>query len=177
MKLLLCKNIDRLGIVGEVVNVASGYGRNYLLPRGLATQPTESNVRALAEARKTAELEREHARAELAALAERIKDAEVTIRAKTNEEGVLYGSVGKREIADALANEGYFVKPEQIDLPRPIRHLDNVAVGIVLDSDLRSSIKVWVVRERTGAAGEEEGEESEATAGKEAAGDEHTADE
>lgn len=148
MKLLLCKNIEKLGIVGDVVNVRPGYARNYLLPQGLATEPTEANIRALAEARRQAELERAKRRVELEALAERMKDVEVTIKARANEDGHLYGSVGQREIAAALMEEGFAVDPDAIRLLRPIRHLDNVAVDIRLGEDLTGSVKVWVVREK-----------------------------
>ncbi len=170
MKLLLCKNIEKLGIVGDVVNVTAGYGRNYLMPHGLATEPTQANVRALAKARRAAELERARERAELESLADRMKDVEVTIRARTNEDGVLYGSVGSREIVEALADEGYYLKPEQIALDTPIRHLDNVSVDIVLGEDLRSSVKVWVVREKTGEDGTD-GSDDERTTGREAGTD------
>ena len=176
MKLLLCKNVGDLGIVGDVVNVTPGYARNYLLPQGLATEPTEANMRALAEQRRLAEQERARQRSELEALAKRIEGVEVTVRARANEEGVLYGSVGAREIVAALADEEYYVKPEQVVLDRPLRHLDTVAVEIKLADDLLSTVKVWVVREKV--EGEVETEESaEAVAGMEAGVDDDSADE
>lgn len=148
MKLLLCKNIDKLGIVGDVVTVAAGYGRNYLLPQGLATAPTTGNMRRLAEARRVAEKDRSAERERLTALCAKLEDVEVTIQAKANEEGVLYGSVSVKDIADALDAEGYFLKPNQIVLDAPIRQLDNRSVEIRLDADLQATIKVWVVREK-----------------------------
>lgn len=179
MKLLLCKNVDKLGIVGDVVNVSDGYARNYLLPSRLATEPTDANVRALADARRVAELERARHMAELEEVAQKLQDVEVTIRAKANEEGVLFGSVGPREIALALEEEGFPVDPEKILLSRPIRHLDNVTVEIKIGGELRSSIKVWVVRDKT--EGEEPEEEvhrtPESSAGMEAAPRDHNPDE
>ena len=148
MKLLLCKNVDKLGIVGDIVNVAAGYARNYLLPHGLATEPTEMNIRRLAEARKIAERERAELLGRLATLAEALEGVEVTIRAKANEEGVLYGSVTQKDIVQALEGEGHYVKEDHILLPAPLRHLDNVSVELSLADDIRASIKVWVVRER-----------------------------
>ncbi len=179
MKLLLCKNIEKLGIVGDVVNVTAGYGRNYLVPQGLATEPTEVNMRALAEARRAAEEERTRKRAELEELATKLEGIEVTVKARANEEGALYGSVGVREIAAALWEEGYFLRAEQIALDRPIRHLDTVAVDVKLAEDLCSSVKVWVVREKTAddEGSEESGEPEEAQAGMEAGADDHSADE
>jgi len=149
MKLLLCKNVGKLGIVGDIVDVKAGYGRNYLVPQGLATEPTDTNIRALAEARKAAELERVRQRGQLKALAKRLEDVEVTVRARANEEGVLYGSVSGREISIALVEEGYPILPDQVVLEAPIRHLDNVAVNVSLADDLTAVIKVWVVREKT----------------------------
>lgn len=173
MKLLLCKTIEKLGIVGDIVDVAPGYGRNYLLPCGLATEPTETNTRALAEARRAAEQERAQQRTQLEALAARLADVEVTIRAKANESGHLYGSVGTKEIADALAEEGYFVDPSQIALGDPIRQLDNATVDIKLADDLHGSVKVWVVRQKEEGESDEEDESSseEATTGMEAGND------
>ncbi|MFQ5590530.1 MAG: 50S ribosomal protein L9 [Phycisphaerae bacterium] len=179
MKLLLRRNINKLGIVGDVVDVAAGYARNYLLPHGLATEPTDANMRALAEARRAAEEERTRQRAELEQLAARLEGVEVTIKARANEEGILYGSVGVRDIASALGDEGYYVAADQIALDRPIRHLDTTAVDVRLAEDLRSSIKVWVVREKT--AEDADSEELEATegseTGREAGTDDDNADE
>jgi len=163
MKLLLCKNVEKLGIVGDVVNVAAGYARNYLLPHGLATEPTEANIRRLAGARKIAERERAEQLERLAALAEALEGVEVTIRAKANEDGVLYGSVTQKDIAHALEEEGHYVKPDHVLLPAPIRHLDNVSVELRLADGIRSSIKVWVVRERLeGETDEDEAQTVEA---------------
>lgn len=176
MKLLLCKNVEKLGIVGDVVNVAAGYGRNYLVPQGLATEPTEANTRALAVARRVAEEDRTRQRAELEELATRLEGVEVTIKARANVDGVLYGSVGTKEIATALADEGYYLGAEQIVLDRPIRHLDTIAVEVNLAEDLRSSIKVWIVREKT-AEDEDSEEVEESEAGREAGVDDNSADE
>ncbi len=168
MKLLLCKNVAALGIVGDVVDVNEGFARNYLLPRRLATEPTSSNVKRLAEARRQAEAEMARERAVLESIAKRMEGVEVTIRARANEDGLLYGSVGRREISAALAEEGHHVSVEQIQLQTPLRRLDNLEVELRFASDLRTHIKVWVVREKTGEE-TEEGQEKEATpAGREA---------
>lgn len=176
MELLLCKNVDKLGIVGDVVNVSAGYARNYLLPQRLATEPTEANKRALAEARRAAELEHTRQRAELEQLAERLKKVEVTIAAKANEAGVLYGSVGSKEIADALAEEGHFVKLEQIVLPHSIGQLDNTEVELRLAPDLSTTIKVWVVREKTDDDESDESSDTARTGAEEATDGNQTAD-
>lgn len=175
VKLLLCENVETLGIVGDVVDVAPGYARNYLLPQGLATEPTDGNMRKLAKRRRVAELEHARKRSELEQLAEKLKDVEVTIRARANEEGVLYGSVGVKEIVDALAEDGFYLKPEQVGLERPIRQLDTEAVPIKLAEDLSTSVKVWVVREKMDDDTEDE-EVSDGEAGREAGVDDDSAD-
>ncbi len=146
MKLLLTKDVSKLGIVGDVVEVSAGYARNYLLPNRLATQPTEANMRALAEERAKAEERRRQAHRALQVQAEKLADVDVTIAAPANAEGVLYGSVGPREIAAALREEGHHVNAAQIDLRTPIRHLDNVVVDVILADDIAAKVKVWVVR-------------------------------
>ena len=178
MKLLLCKNVEKLGIVGDIINVSAGYARNYLLPHGVATEPTDTNMRRLAEARKIAERERAEQRDRLEKLAAEIEGVEVTVRAKANEDGVLYGSVGTKEIAAALEDEGHYVKPEQIALEHPIRHLDNVSVELRLAEGLRCGIKVWVVRDKVEGEEEDEAEAVEQAddAGMEAGTDDDNAD-
>ena len=104
MKLLLCKSIVKLGIVGDIIDVAPGYGRNYLVPQGLATEPTPANMRALAEARRNAEEERVQQQAQLKQLAARIDCVDVTIRSKANRTAHLYGSVGSRKIVTTMAD-------------------------------------------------------------------------
>lgn len=161
MKLLLKKDISHLGIVGDVVEVAAGYGRNYLLPQGLATEATQANIKALAEERKRAEERRRQMREELGRRAERLRDVEVTIAAAANEEGVLYGSVGPREIAAALRDEGHDVEAPSVELRQPIRRLDNLTVTVRFADDIEADVKVWVVRSQATPGASEEAEESE----------------
>ena len=146
MELLLKKDVAHLGIVGDVVNVSPGYARNYLLPHDIATEATAANIRGLAEERQKAEERRRLAHDVLVQAAERIRDIEVTIAAAANDEGVLYGSVGPREIAAALRDEGHTVEASHIDLHEPIRRLDNIVVRVRFADDVTSEVKVWVVR-------------------------------
>jgi len=146
MDLLLKKDIPKLGIVGDVVKVAPGYARNYLLPHDLATIPTEANIRAIAEERKKAEERRRVRLAQLEATAERLADVEVTIEAAANEEGVLYGSVGPREVAVALREEGHEIDADQVRMHETIKRLDSVVVDVALAESIETKVKVWVVR-------------------------------
>ncbi len=147
MKLILKKDVKHLGFVGDVVEVKEGYARNCLLPQNLALAPTESNVKAVAEERAKAAEQRRMREEERKAAAERLAGTEITIRAAANAEGVLYGSVGPREIAAALRHEGHTIEAEQVDLHDPIRHLDNLVVPVRFAEDTTVDVKVWVVRE------------------------------
>ena len=147
MELLLRKDIAKLGLAGDVVNVAAGYGRNYLLPHHLAVLPTDANRKQLeADKRLAAEI-RAQRHAELKATAKRLAEVEVTISAAANPEGRLYGSVGAKEISQALKAEGHAIEPEHVRLPEPLRTLDAIMVPLVLADKLEVEVKVWVVRD------------------------------
>lgn len=146
MQVLLLNDVRHLGHLGDVVNVAEGYARNYLIPQRLGTEPTEENIAAIAEAKKKAAEERARRMREFKALAEKMVDVSVTIEAQANEEGTLYGSVGPREIAAALHEQGHAVREDQIALDTPIRSLDNRVVKIEFTDEITAEVKVWVVR-------------------------------
>ncbi len=158
MKLLLKKDIQTLGIVGDIINVSPGYARNYLLPNDLAMEPTESNMRAIAKERAAAEERRRKALDELRAKAEKLARVEVTIAAAANPDGHLYGSVTAREIAAALREQGHDVDAAHVKLSEPIKQLDNVSVPVVLAESIKAEVKVWVVRSGDGGEDAIEGE-------------------
>ncbi|HOO17491.1 MAG: 50S ribosomal protein L9 [Phycisphaerae bacterium] len=157
MRLLLLKDIRKLGNLGDVVEVTTGYARNYLIPQRLATEPTEENIKAIEQEKKRAAAERAARLKVFTDLAEKMKDVQVTIEAAANPEGTLYGSVGRKEVADALHALGFAVRAEQIELDPPIRTLDNRTVTIRFTDELSTDIKVWVVKE----GGAEHGEHAE----------------
>jgi large subunit ribosomal protein L9 len=163
MKLLLQRDVPRLGIVGDVVEVSSGYARNYLIPHHIAVEPTKANMKAIEEARRIALEERRLRREALEVTAARLREVEVTIAAAANPEGHLYGSVGPREIAAALRDLGHSVEAEHVQLHTPIRELDSVSVDVKFADDLKAAVKVWVVRES--AAGDLEVAEQEGSRG------------
>jgi len=158
MKLLLRQDVAKLGIVGDVVDVAAGYARNYLLPHRLAMEPTPANMRRLDEMRKVAEDNRRLALEVMEREAERLSAVEVTIPAAANEDGVLYGSVGRKEIAAALQHDGHRVEADHVVLEHPIRHLDSFQVDVRFAETIRAQVKVWVVRPKDeGPTGKDEG--------------------
>ena len=156
MKVLLRRNVPKLGGVGDVVEVRPGYARNYLVPYGLAIEPTEANVKALESEKAERLLAEAENRKELEALAEKLRSVELTILARANVQGHLFGAVHAKEVAAALAEEGYIVQEKAVELAEPIRQLDKYEVPLRLAADLKVDIAVWIVPEKTaeGAEGE-----------------------
>lgn len=155
MRVLLLADVRKLGHLGDVVDVAPGYARNYLFPQRLATVPTEENIQAIQEQRKRAAAERALRLQQYTELAEQMAGVSVTIEAAANPEGTLYGSVGKKEIAAALRAQGFPIDPEHVLLDSPIRTLDNRPVTIEFADDIQTQIKVWVVREGEAVHGDD----------------------
>ena len=149
VKLLLTENVDNLGIVGDIVNVRIGYARNFLLPRDYATTPSDEMLAQLAEKRKQAEKEVAALRAHREQLIQKIDGLELTLTRACNDQGHLYGSVTQQDIADALTELGFEVKPREVRLPGTIKRVDTFEVLIKFDSDLEANIKLWVVADRT----------------------------
>ena len=167
--LLLTESIDNLGIVGDVVTVKPGFARNFLLPRGYATQPTEENVAALAERRKQVEAELRLKREALEKMFEKIQGHEITLERSANEQGVLFGGVSQHDIAQALRDDGFTVEDRAVRIGQQIKRLDTYMIPLVLAPDLKSEIKVWVVSDRPTEGQAQGGEASvEAEEGEEA---------
>lgn len=147
MRLILMRNIERLGTVGDIVEVSDGYARNCLLPKELAIQATQENIKQLEhKKRKLLAQEKENYQKFKALGAEIVKQS-VTIRARANEEDHLFGSVGAKDIADAFEAEGISVEPRTVLLEDPIRELGRYTVRIRLHPDVEVAAKVWVVAE------------------------------
>ncbi|MHC4294437.1 MAG: 50S ribosomal protein L9 [Planctomycetota bacterium] len=159
MKVLLRRNVSKLGHIGEVVDVKPGYARNYLIPEGVAVQPTEANLRAIEMEKQQYLEELAKQRTELEAKAAVVQGREITIFARANEEGHLYGSIGPAQIVAALAAENVFIEPQHVVLPEPIRQLDKYDVTVRFSDEVTATIHLWVVPVR------EEGEEGESEQG------------
>jgi len=149
MEVILLEKIGRLGALGDKVSVKSGYGRNYLVPQGKAVYATAANTaefesrRAELEAAQAATLTAAQARADKVAVI-----ATVTISAVAGDEGKLFGSIGAREIADAITAAGGEVDRSEVKLPEgPLREVGEVSIDIQLHSDVVQAITVAVVGE------------------------------
>ena len=145
VELLLTEDVPSLGKQGEIVQVRSGYARNYLLPQGLATVASQHNKHMVEKHRlKLLELDKLRL-AELKKLADAISKYSVTIEAHANEEGHLYGSIGAADISKSLRGASFNVAPECIRLEGPLKELAMYTVKIQLHPEVETEVKVWVV--------------------------------
>jgi large subunit ribosomal protein L9 len=160
MKILLCEDIDKLGWLGDVVEVAEGYARNYLLPQRLATQATEANIRSIAEkkAERTEQRKLDGKRLEVAAKA--VEGAEAVVAAKANEQGHLFGSVTAREIAANLREQGFQITDKMMQLPEHIKEVGTHTVELRFSEELTTTVNVVVVAEQDTAEAAEETSET-----------------
>ena len=147
-KLLLTENIANLGIVGDVVNVKPGYARNYLIPQGLAAPPTPGNIKRLASRRAEVEQELREQRNMREAMLVKLEGCEITMLRSANEQGVLFGGVSQRDIAEELRNEGFAVDDRDVRIGDQIKRLDSYEIPVMLAADLKTTIKLWVVSDK-----------------------------
>jgi large subunit ribosomal protein L9 len=148
MEVILLEKIRNLGDLGDKVKVANGYGRNYLVPQGKAVPATKENIEHF-EARR-AELEKQAAEqlAAAQARAEKLNDLTVTIAANAGDEGKLFGSIGTRDIADAVTAAGVEVSKSEVKMPNGvIRNIGEYPLEVILHSDVSATITVKVVPE------------------------------
>jgi len=148
IELLLTDNVENLGIVGDVVNVKPGYARNFLLPRELATEPSEERIAALAERRAEAERMLAELRQQREQMVEKLEGFEITLERSCNDQGLLYGSVTQQDIADALNENGFEVRDRDVRLGQTIKRIESYEVLIKPEHDLEATVKVWVVSDR-----------------------------
>jgi large subunit ribosomal protein L9 len=155
MEVLLRRSIEGVGAVGEVVRVRNGYARNYLLPRGLAALVNAESLK-LVDKDRAAEAIREAEEAkQRAEVAQRLKDVTVTVEARAGEDGHLYGSVGPRQVIEALARQGFHFQDRQVRFDL-VRELGEYEVPIHLTREHVVPIKLWVVQDAIEAADQAE---------------------
>ena len=145
MQVILREDVDNLGRAGDLVNVADGYGRNFLIPKGLAVLATSRNKRQLEHEKKVIE---QHTAKQLKSAEEvkaKLEQLSLTIAKQAGEEGKLFGSVTTKEIAEGLKEEGLEVDRKKIRLEEPIKSLGVYTVEIRLTLDILAALKVWVV--------------------------------
>jgi large subunit ribosomal protein L9 len=149
MEVILREHVDNLGRRGDVVKVAEGYARNYLLPRKLALAVTDNNKRQIDRERKIADAREAEERSQAEAIAQRIAQLEIEIARRVGEHETLYGSVTSADIAHALEAKGFEVDKRKIQLPEPLKALGETTVPIKIHRDVTAQLRVKVVADNS----------------------------
>lgn len=147
MQVILRERLENLGDAGQVVDVKPGYARNYLIPRGLAYEATQANVRRIEAERAAAARRDAETLNEARQRATAFEGLSLTFHARAGQEGKLFGSITSADIAEKLAEQGVQVDRRQIDLEEPIKTLGVVSVPVRLHPQVRPELKVWVIAE------------------------------
>ena len=147
MEVILRQAIENLGKPGDVVKVKNGYGRNYLLPHGLAYEATPGNLKRIQQERDRLDAAENTRRMTAQELATKLEQVSLTFSARVGEEGKLFGSVTASDIAQQLETQGYHVEKRQIDLHEPIKSLGVYRVPVRLHADVKPEVRVWVIKQ------------------------------
>lgn len=147
MKVILTENFDTVGHIGDTVNVAPGYARNFLFPKGLAMEATSRNMRELEHKKRLLAQKRELVRQQMLSVAEKLNAVSITVRRKVAEDEKLYGSVSSTDVAKALEAQGFDLPRKAIILEQPIKGLGEFKVQVRVDSEISATVRVVVEKE------------------------------
>ncbi len=147
MDVILTENVKNLGTIGEVVKVKPGYGRNFLVPQGLAVEASEAKLKEVEHHKRQLNRKAEKLSQEAADVKARIEAVECTFVHKASEEGKLFGSVTSMEIAESLASQGIEIDRRKILLEQPIKELGEHSVDIKLNAGVNAIVKINVISE------------------------------
>ena len=152
MKIILKQDVEKLGRRGDVVNVAPGFGRNYLLPRKMAIAVTPTNIKMIEIERQALKKKVEIERKSFQSLTQKLNQVSLTFTRRAGEKDVIFGSVSSGDVKEALDGLGYDIDKKKILLDEPIKRLGNFSVPIKISHDDRAEIKVVVAREEAEGA-------------------------
>ncbi len=147
-QLLLTESVEALGIVGDVVTVRSGFARNFLLPRNLATTPSPEKIAALAVKRADAEQHVAEVRKHREEMVEKLEGFAVTLERTTNDQGLLYGSITQQDLSTALKVSGFTVQPRHVRITQTIKRIGDYDIVIKPEADLEATVKLHVKSDR-----------------------------
>lgn len=148
VELLLTESVENLGIVGDVVKVRTGYARNFLLPRNLATTPSQELIDSLRAKRAEAERQMAELRQQRQAIISKLEGYEFELVRSCNDMGVLYGAVTQQEIATSLTSAGYAVRPRDVRLSETIKRVGDYEILVKYETELETKIKLHVKADR-----------------------------
>ena len=147
MKVFLCKDVEKIGMSGEIIKVNNGFARNYLIPKDLAVEVTAKNENFYKKQIKNVEHRKEVIATKTSMLAERIKGLIITVKRRMHDDGKLYGAINAAEIVDALARQGVAISKNQVIFGKGIKNKGSYDVIIKLTSRLKPTMKVSVISE------------------------------
>ena len=147
MKIILRQDHEKLGKIGDVVDVKDGFARNYLIPRNIGYAATPGNIQALEEEKKQLSRRQDKELHHAQKMSTELEKLSITLKVKVGEDEKLFGSVTSQMIADALEEKGMKLDKRLIDLPEPIKALGIYTVDVKLHTSVAGKVKVWVVRE------------------------------
>jgi large subunit ribosomal protein L9 len=144
MRIILRQDVDELGLEGDIVDVATGYGRNYLIPKGMGLEASPQNIKALELQSKKIEIRRVKARETAEKIKQKVEGTVLTLSQKSGEEGKLYGSVTSMDIASALEKQDIVIDRRKILLEKPIKSLGEFEVPVKIYPEITALIRVVV---------------------------------
>jgi large subunit ribosomal protein L9 len=147
MKIILKKDVEKLGKAGEIIETKRGYARNYLIPQGFAVEASTANMKIFEQEKATAQRRFQQEVGSAEELAAQLNTVSVTAAIQVGEEDRVFGAITNQNIADLLAEKGYEIDRKKIILEEPIKSLGVFEVPIKIHSEVEAKIKVWVVRE------------------------------
>jgi len=147
MRVYLLKDIEKVGLAGEVIKISEGYARNFLIPKKLAVEITKENEHHYLSKVRTVEKRKEVVATQTSMLAEKVKGIELTVKRKTHDDGKLYGSISSGDLVDLLAAKGIKVSKNQIEFEKAVKSKGTYEVEVKLSSKLRPKFKLKVISE------------------------------
>ncbi len=147
MQVILRRDIEKLGAAGDMVEVSNGYGRNYLLPRGLAIEATPRNIKTIEHEKRLITEKKKSELRNAEEIKKKISEISVTIAMQAGEEDKLFGAVTTMDIAEALSKDGISIDKKNILLEEPIKRLGIYNVNVKVHPGVMTEIKVWVVKQ------------------------------
>ncbi len=147
MKVILKEDVKKLGAMGQIVTVADGFARNFLLPRGLAIEASGKNLKALEHERRVIQERAKKLKQSVQEFGEKLSTMTIVVKAKAGEEGKLFGSVTSMDIAEHLKSEGIEIDKKKISIDEPIKRLGTYTVTVHLHPEVNAKMTVQVVEE------------------------------
>lgn len=147
MEVYLRKNVEKVGMAGEIIKVGDGFARNFLLPQGLAVEVTQHNKSQYINKIRTVENRKEVIASQTSMFAEKLNSVSFTLKRKMHDNGQLYGSINASEIVDALAEQGISITKSQVEFGKSIKSKGTYKVDIKVTTKIKSSITVIIVAE------------------------------